>query len=327
MLSVISLEDEVINLDFIKGFSFGYMSKRGEWETDEAKESLRILKERCAIDHVVLTVVAEQDHPQSISIHWRNHPNVVSDHEIISMIEYARSLDLKVILKPMVNVSDGTWRAHINFFDTDVPCEPKWSEWFEAYNEFILHYAKIAEKLKCDMFVIGCEMVNADRREQEWRHLISRVRKQYSGLITYNCDKYQEDVLKWWDAVDVISSSGYYPIDAWEEQLDRIERVVLKHDKPFFFCEAGCPSWEGGEFLPNDWTLRGKVNVDVQKRWYEEMFRATSKRDWVRGFAMWDWKAQLYPIEMAEENQDYAVYGKPAETIINQFYRDIAEFK
>lgn len=296
------------------------MSKRGDWEQVQAKESLKLLKERCAIKHVILTIVAEQDTPQSIKINWENHPDVVSDQEVISMIEYAKSLDLTVILKPMVNVSDGTWRAHINFFDTDVPCEPKWSEWFAAYNEFILHYAEIAEQTACSMFVVGCEMVNADRREEEWLHLIQEVRQCYKGLITYNCDKYQEHVVKWWDAVDVISASGYYPINDWEEQLDRIERVVKEHNKPFFFCEAGCPSWEGGDLLPNDWTVRGAANEEVQRRWYEEMFHATSKRSWVKGFAMWDWKAHLYPIDKATENRDYAVYGKSTEKVIYDYY-------
>lgn len=310
-------------MEFIKGFSFGFMNKRGEWQDVKTKESLQLLKERCAIDHIILTVVAEQDTAQSITINWKDHSNVVSDEETIELIDYANKLDLTVILKPMVNVSDGTWRAHINFFDTDVPCEPKWSEWFASYTEYILHFAKIAEQMKCPMFVIGCELVNTDRREVEWRKLIQEVRKVYSGLITYNCDKYQEHVLKWWDAVDVISSSGYYPIDTWEEQLDRIEKVVEKYNKPFFFCEAGCPSWVGGETLPNDWTKRGEFSEEAQKSWYEEMFRITSKRSWVQGFALWDWKAHLYPIDEALQNQDYAVYGKSAEKVIKEFYQSI----
>ncbi|MNN23996.1 hypothetical protein D3C81_1374100 [compost metagenome] len=53
---------------------------------------------------------------------------------------------MKVCLKPIVNCADGTWRAHINFFDKDVPCEPKWSEWFRSYTAFILHYAVIAQE-------------------------------------------------------------------------------------------------------------------------------------------------------------------------------------
>ncbi|UTI42876.1 hypothetical protein [Niallia sp. RD1] len=102
-------------MEFIKGFSFGFMNKRGEWQDARTKESLQLLKERCAVEHIVLTVVAEQDTPQSITINWRNHPNVVSDEETIELIECANKMGLKVILKPMVNVSDGTWRAHSNF--------------------------------------------------------------------------------------------------------------------------------------------------------------------------------------------------------------------
>ena len=45
---------------------------------------------------------------------------------------------------------------------------------------------------------------------------------EYYGLMSYNTDKYQEDHVSWWDCVDVISSSGYYPIDQWEQELDRI---------------------------------------------------------------------------------------------------------
>ena len=29
---------------------------------------------------------------------------------------------------------------------------------------------------------------------------------------SYNCDKYGEDHVNWWDAVDCIASSGYYPL-------------------------------------------------------------------------------------------------------------------
>lgn len=57
---------------------------------------------------------------------------------------------------------------------------------------------------------------------------------EYHGLVSYNTDKYQEDHVSWWDCVDVISSSGYYPIDQWEQELDRIEKTVLKYRKPFF---------------------------------------------------------------------------------------------
>lgn len=307
-------------MEFIKGITFGYMSQRGDWDTVAAKESLVLLKEKCAANTIILTVVVEQANPQSTTIDWQSE-TVLSDTEVKQMIHYAKSLDLNVILKPMVNVSDGTWRAHINFFDMDVPCEPKWSDWFKSYNDFILHYADIAEETGCEMFVIGCELVNADRRESEWRQLIHLVRNQYKGLITYNCDKYQEDHLKWWDALDVISSSGYYPIDRWQQELDRIEKVVDKHQKPFFFCEVGCPSRSGSEYLPNDWTKAGELDLNAQANWYKAMFAACEGREWVEGFGLWDWKAHLHGNENALTNEDYAIYGKPAEKVIYKNYK------
>ncbi len=41
--------------------------------------------------------------------------------------------------------------------------------------------------------------------------------------------------------------------------------------------------------------------------------KKTRKRDWVRGFGLWDWKAILYPESEASKDSDYAVFGKSAE--------------
>ena len=308
-----------MQMAFVKGVTFGFMSQRGEWSTAESRSSLKEMKERCQADHVILAVVVEQATPQSTTIGWQEG-SVLSDQEVKGMIRYAQELGLKVILKPMVNISDGTWRAYINFFDQDVPPEPKWSEWFASYTDYLCHYAELAEETKCEMLIIGCELVCTDRRAEEWRGLIRQVRQKYAGLISYNCDKYQENHVTWWDAVDVISSSGYYPIDCWEQELQRIEPVVKYYDKPFFFCEAGCPSRDGSEYLPNNWEIERALSLDAQAAWYEAMFAACDKYPWVRGFGLWDWKAQLYPLEEAGEDDDYALFGKPVESVVKRYF-------
>lgn len=307
-------------MEKINAVTFGFMSQRNEWTTAAARESLRLMKENTNASHVILAIVAEQDTPQSTTIHWESD-QVLSDSEIITMAQYARDLGLKVILKPIVNVADGTWRAHINFFDHDVPCEPKWSEWFASYTAFILHYAVIAEAIDAELFVIGCELVNSDRREAEWRQVIADVRKKYQGAITYNADKYQEDHVQWWDAVDVISSSGYYPLDSWETELDRIERVIDDYQKPFFFCEVGCPSREGSQFIPNDWGFQGPVSQEAQASWYQAMFAACKRRKWVAGYGLWDWKAKLYSEIDAGGDDDYALYGKVVSKKVFDFFK------
>jgi hypothetical protein len=298
--------------------TWGWVGVRGSWDTAEADLSMRTMAETTAVNWVAITFAALQDTAQSTEVRWRDAPTV-TDQEVRAEIARAQSLGLKVCLKPVVNCADGTWRAHINFFDIDVPPEPKWTDWWASYGEFIVHYAGIAQETGCDMLCIGCEMVQTDRRVDEWRSLIRQVRAVYDGVVTYNCDKYQEDHVTWWDAVDVISSSGYYPVGHWEEQLDRIEAVVQREGKPFLFMEAGCPSREGAQHIPNDWTLPTGPSLGAQLAWYREAFEATAKRDWVRGFVLWDWPAAL-PDDVPSASRDYSIWRKPAGDLVRDYY-------
>ena len=119
--------------------------------------------------------------------------------------------------------------------------EPGWAEWFESWNAHVLNVAGMAEENRADLYCIGCEMVGTDHRETEWRSLIREVRGIYHGPLTYNCDKYQEDHVRWWDDLDIISSSGYYPIEDLARQFERIRLVAERVGKPFMFMECGCP--------------------------------------------------------------------------------------
>ena len=307
-------------MDFIKGFTFAPFAPNGVLSKSETKQSFDNMIEKTHANFVVFAPggLQESAHTEDIDYHSRN---TMSDNELTAMIEYAKSKGLCVALKPTVNCKNGTWRAHINFFDKDVPCEPKWSNWFKSYTDFQLHYARIAENTGCDMFIAGCEMVQTERREQEWRKLIADIRQVYSGPVSYNTDKYQEDNVKWWDAVDVISSSGYYPINDWENQLDRIEKVVRKFNKPFFFAECGCMSTKDSNLVPNDWLVKGDIDLTGQADWFDTMFRACEKRDWVSGFAIWAWWGAMgrKPYSPTKD-KGYEVFNKPAEKIIKDYY-------
>ena len=173
------------------------------------------------------------------------------------------------------------------------------------------------------MFIAGCEMVMSEHRDAEWRKLISDIKEVYHGPVSYNTDKYQEDNVTWWDCVDVISSSGYYPVNDWENQLDRIEKVVKKFNKPFFFAECGCMSTKGSFLVPNDWCIRGEAAPDEQALWYKAMFEACKKRPFVRGFCIWAWAAKQYPLSGAAANTGYEIYGKPALEVVHHYYKEM----
>ena len=306
-------------MQFIKCITFAPFSQRGSFESTEAYDSLNNLKEKTGANLIALVPNGLQETPQSEEIFYTTEATV-SDQELISMIQYAHEIGLQVALKPTVNCKNGTWRAHINFFDKDVPCEPKWSNWFAAYTAFQLHYARIAEETGCEIFLAGCEMVMSERRVSEWRKLIADIKKIYSGPVSYNTDKYQEDNVSFWDCVDIISSSGYYPLNDWEQELDRIEKVVNKYQKPFFFAECGCMSTSGSSKVPNDWSIKGEVNLKEQADWYTAMFEACRKRPWVNGFCLWDWAWKQYPAGKAKTHGGYDIYEKPAQAVTKKYY-------
>lgn len=309
-------------MEYICGMTYAPFARKGSYQEKRAFDSLKKMKERTNSNFVILAPNGLQDTAQSEEICYTSEATV-SDDELKGMIDYAKELGMRVALKPTVNCKNGTWRAHVNFFDEDVVCEPKWCNWFESYTEFQLHYARLAKEMGVEMHIAGCEMVMAERREAEWRKLIADIRGEFDGLVSYNTDKYQEHNVKWWDVVDVISSSGYYPLEDWENQLDRIEAVVKKFQKPFFFAEAGCMSIVDSNKVPNDWTVQGEADADGQADWYEAMFQACLKRDWVKGMAFWSWSNHLYTKNAALKKKDYEIYAKPAEKIVKKYYDSI----
>ena len=290
-------------MERINVVTFAPFCARGTFEKEETRQSLKLMKEKTGANYVIFAPNGVQKTAFSENIDYRTKRNV-SDEELTAMIAYAKQLGLKVALKPTANCADGTWRAHINFFDEDVVCEPKWSNWFASYRAFQEHYAGLAQQCGVDLFIAGCEMVQPARREAEWREVIA---------------------VKWWDAVDVISSSGYYPIDDWDNQLDRIEQVVKKFDKPFFFAEAGCMSVKGSNQVPNDWGVRGDYDEKGQADWFQAMFDACEKRDWVGGFGIWEWAAWHGDGRNPVKRGDYEVYGKAAADIIYRKFSQVSE--
>ena len=304
-------------MKFIKGVNFATFARRGELARPEARESLQRMIRDLGVDFVLLTPAAVQATPHSTQIDFTG-PRTSSDEEVIDTIRFLHAQGIRVALKPTVNCLDGTWRAYISFIEPDVPSEPKWHEWFESYTAFQLHFARIAQQEGCCMFMPGCEMVMADHRDEEWRRLIADIRQVFNGLVAYNCDKYQEDRVTWWDCVDVIASSGYYPTCDWENQLDRIEKVVQKYQKPFFFSELGCMAITGAETLPNNWALKGEHDENVQTEWYTEMFRATLKRPWCGGYAFWDWAG--IPYTPQAPGHTYDLRGTKAAEIVHEVY-------
>ncbi len=305
-------------MELIKAFNFAPFFG-SETDLEYAKKSLTIMKEKTSSNAVIFTPKGLQDTPHSTTIDFTGN-EFISDAILIELITYAKSLDLLVILKPTVNCRNGEWRAYINFFDIDVPCEPKWKDWFTAHISFHLHYAQIAEKTNCYMYICGCEMVMADRKTKHFMDLINLVKSIYSGLVSYNCDKYQENNIHFWNAVDVISSSGYYPLGSIKENIQRIKDVAKKYNKDFFFAEAGCMASEGSEKVPNNWELAGELNHVTQQKWLDEFLTECRKSNFVKGVGLWDWSYHIFTKKEALNDKGYSISEKLAEKTVKKHF-------
>lgn len=304
---------------FLNAYTFGFCEKRGFTRGQSWKWSMEEMVRTTGCNAIILPVCAWQDHAYSTQV-VSDSPDVLDEADAAAVCAHARRLGLRVILKAMVNCRDGYWRAYIRFFDHPVPTEPGWDDWFPSWTAHVCRVADMARENRADMLCVGCEMVGADHRDREWRQLIQSARARYDGPLTYNCDKYQEDHITWWDALDCISSSGYYPLNDIEENFRRIQRVSVQTGKPFLFMECGCPSRQHSQHRPNDWRFGGDTDPRAQQEWYEAFTQAILRYPFIRGAGWWDWPAtRLYPHACGPDSSGYCTYGKPAGDTLLRF--------
>jgi hypothetical protein len=123
----------------------------------------------------------------------------------------ANELGLATVLVPHLYLGDGSWRGDIDFTD-----RVSREAWWRSYVSFIDVATAIAARGGASMLSIGVELramsKSSDMRER-MRHLAERVRRDYSGLLTYSANWDEADEVAFWDAVDVAGFNGYYPLE------------------------------------------------------------------------------------------------------------------
>jgi len=222
-----------------------------------------------------------------------------------------------------------------------------WDKWWVNFRQFLLHYARIAEETGCEMYCLSCEMGSTESFEERWRNLIAEIRKVYSGPITYNANHGNEEKVNWWDAVDIIGMSGYYPVGTdhvelalkdditkvppsddsveaikrrWLPIRERLKGVSKRFDRPLFFIEVGVCSAKGFSAAPWSHPRRNAVyDGEEQGRFYQATMETFWDEPWFFGFVWWEWPATLYSLEEAKSHSAFCIYDKPAEQLVQQW--------
>ena len=205
-----------------------------------------------------------------------------------SLSNYIRSLEKK---------HTGNGRAFEPINQSD------WEAWEKGYEAFILELAKIADSTQVALFCIGTELSkSAVKRPEFWRSLVKKVKKVYSGPLTYgaNWDNYKN--ITFWDQLDYIGISAYFPVtnvkkpsvetivEGWKPYYKEINEISKKFDKKIVFTEYGYRSVSTAGIIP--WIDGKKSDVadeTTQANLYSGLYKTFWNEPWFQGGFIWKW--------------------------------------
>jgi hypothetical protein len=204
-----------------------------------------------------------------------------------------------------------------------------WTRWFQGYSEYILVYARQAQEAGADMFCVGRELDSSViQREADWRRLIARIRAEFDGPLVYSANFDSWDGIGFWDALDFIGVSAYFPLSdrddpsmdeleaGWDRALQPLEAASRRWARPVLLTEAGFPSIASAARAP--WREeKTRADVWLQSRCYEATLRALAARPWIEGAYFWLWERSSRP---AFRDTSHTIRGKPATFTMARWY-------
>jgi len=311
------LASENIPPVFQKGMSFASWSP--DFDIANSNESLSLLR-LTNTDWVAICVCWCQEYFTSTEIHPEN--NSPSNSSVAQIIEMCHELGMKVMLKPMVDPMDGSWRGTI----------PGSTAWFQSYANFINFWADFSQEYGVDLLCIGCEFSANDNDTAAWESIVAGVRARYTGPITYaaNWTNYQE--IEWWGELDYVGIDAYFPLtnetnptvedleNAWGQWANSMDAWQATVNKPVIFTEIGYRSQEGNNEVPWGYTSM-PVDLQEQVNCYEATFQTFWNRSWFYGFYWWYWETD--PNAGGENDTGYTPQNKPVQSLITNWYGEI----
>jgi hypothetical protein len=256
------------------------------------------------------------------------------------------SRGLKVFLRPTLEFY--YWAEPRIFLEpTD------WNAWFQSYENFINHYANIAQQTEVELFAVGNELWYSERHTQKWKDIISKVRNIYTGLLTYSSMaleyvNQQIPSAEFWDVLNFIGIDDYTYItgnkygwnSGFESMLDpsyaifirtlekHLDEILLplhqKFNKPILITESGCGNYDGANQDPGFYFFSDSMRIDndEQAKYIEAMLQTISQKDWIKGFfvfyhqleADFNFQIRNIPFQMA-------IKDRPVGGVIKFWYK------
>ncbi|MBU6231201.1 hypothetical protein KGP36_00915 [Patescibacteria group bacterium] len=318
--------------DWQKGVSL-YPQNPGDFSSSAFDQSLSNAHAAGA-DTAVLIIPLYQTDDNSSSIFTGY--NTPSDADIVSAGNYAKSIGMKVVLKPHVDPLNGDWRANINPSNRD--------QWYGSYGYWLNHIGDLGTQVGAAGIVVGTEListadytVNPDNTER-WQKLISDLRQHFSGFLTYSANwgsgSYAEEPphIGFWPSLDYIGISAYYPLasgvsnpsvndltGSWSYwDTAKLQSLHTQYGKNIIFTEIGYRSVDNAHNLPWYSNPGGNYNPTEQVNDYTALFQYWNNQPYMSGIYAWNWGTN--PNDGGSGNTDYTPQNKPAQATLTSWF-------
>lgn len=250
-----------------------------------------------------------------------------TDASVLEGIRNIKAAGMIPVLKPHVDVRDGTFRGLIRPDDYDT--------WFAAYRRMLLQYATIAQRAGAPLLVIGDELTGVQGDRQRWPPLIAAVRRLYKGKLTYaaNWDPGYKSV-PFWNLMDYVGIDSYHPLKtagpnpsvqeiqtAWAPVVEDLRAAAKETGKPLLLTEIGYPARRSALANPAAEDSDEPVDQALQARAYEAAYRVLRALPFVAGIYWWDWGTDSRADQPNRGPGSYIPTGKPAERVVHAFSR------
>jgi len=251
-----------------------------------------------------------------------------TDEGLVATARWARQRGLSTLLKPHLWVRRA-WCGEI-----EMKSAAEWRRFFDDYEAFIVHYARLAETNGMPALAIGTELTRTSKRTADWLRVIERVREVYRGRLTYCANWHEAEDVGFWSALDFVGVQAYFPLrmqratpealrEAWAPIVARLERLHARTARPIVFTEVGYKSLTGSLDEPWLWQTQGTADYALQRDAYAAMFASVWDRPWFGGAFVWKWHPELGAptAPPVGRERDFTPQGKPALEVIRSYYK------
>ena len=333
--------------------TFGFYAPAGYFASERARAEVDNMV-ATGVKWVVVVPTVWQDQYCSTR-QYADFAKTPGDLELCEIIDYIHSKGLRVQLRPMLECQDGSGRLdvivgkdHSRMYGHE---RGYCAKWFASMTARSVHYARLAERTKCELYCLDSELDRFVDKNREWKAVVAAVRKVYSGPVT-SCHTVHTRVIDfmqvcskknhWFYDLDMLSLSYYakaagaHETDLGVEQLmknlepvrEELRQLAALYGKPILFGECGCSSWKGCASSPSAYgetVFNAPYDGEGQARYMEAFFRTFMNEPWCYGFCWWKWDDHSPSLRSdIDPRKGFTVTGKPSEAVMRRLYGEMS---